>query len=113
MKVRDLMTRDPKCCGADTNLDEAIELMWANDCGVLPVMADGKLAGIVTDRDVCIAVGTRNCRPSDTTVKEVATRTVQICAPDDDVDTSMAAMRHAQVRRLPVFEDGKLAGFSR
>jgi len=110
MKVREVMTGDPKCCGPDTNLAEAIELMWTNDCGVLPVIEDGKLTGIVTDRDVCIAVGTRNCRPSETTVKEVATRTVHTCAPDDDVDTAMAIMRRAQVRRLPVTEDGKLAG---
>src|SRR5512141_768893 len=110
MKVRDIMTDNPKCCGPATNLAEAIELMWTNDCGVLPVMEDGKLTGIVTDRDVCIAVGTRNCRPSDTTVKEVATRTVQTCTPNDDVDTAMALMRRAQVRRLPVVEDGKLAG---
>lgn len=110
MKVRDIMTGNPKCCGPDTNLAEAIELMWANDCGVLPVVEEGKLTGIVTDRDVCIAVGTRNCRPSDTTVKDVATRTVQTCAPEDDVDTAMATMRRAQVRRLPVIEDGKLTG---
>jgi CBS domain-containing protein len=110
MKVREVMTGNPKCCGPDTNLAEAIELMWTNDCGVLPVMEDGKLTGIVTDRDVCIAVGTRNCRPSDTTVNMVATLTVQTCAPNDDVDTAMATMRRAQVRRLPVIEDGKLAG---
>lgn len=110
MKVRDIMTGNPKCCGPDMNLAEAIELMWANDCGILPVIENEKLTGIVTDRDVCIAVGTRNCRPSDTTVKEVATRTVQTCTPDDDVDTAMAIMRRAQVRRLPVIEDGRLAG---
>ena len=110
MKVRDLMTGNPKCCGPDTTLAEAIELMWANDCGVLPVLEDGKLTGIVTDRDVCIAVGTRNCRPSDATVKDVATRAVQTCKPDDDVDTAMAIMRRAQVRRLPVIEDDKLVG---
>ncbi len=110
MKVREVMTGNPKCCGPDTNLAEAIELMWTNDCGVLPVIEDGKLTGIVTDRDVCVAVGTRNCRPSDATVKDVATRTVQTCTPDDDVDIAMAIMRRAQVRRLPVTQDGKLAG---
>ena len=110
MKVRDIMTDNLTCCGPDTNLAEAIELMWANDCGMLPVIEDGKLTGIVTDRDICIAVGTRNCRPSDATVKDVATRTVQTCAPDDDVDTAMATMRLAQVRRLPVTEDRKLVG---
>ena len=110
MKVRDIMTGNPKCCGPDTNLAEAAELMWTNDCGALPVVEDGRLTGIVTDRDICIAVGTRNCRPSDTPVKEIAARTVQTCTPDDDVDMAMAIMRRAQVRRLPVVEDGKLAG---
>src|SRR6185436_3224169 len=110
MKVRDLMTGNPKCCGPDTNLAEAIESLWANDCGILPVIEAGKLTGVVTDRDLCVAVGTRNCRPSDTTVRDVATRSVQTCAPDDDVDTAMAIMRRAQVRRLPVIQDGKLIG---
>jgi CBS domain-containing protein len=110
MKVRDIMTDNPKCCGPDTNLAAATELMWINDCGVLPVLDDGKLTGIVTDRDVCIAVGTRNCRPSETTVKDVASRAVQTCTPDDDVHTAMATMRRAQVRRLPVTEDGKVVG---
>ena len=110
MKVREIMTGKPKCCGPDTNLAEAIELMWTNDCGALPVVEDGNLIGMVTDRDVSIAVGTRNCRPSDVKVKEVATRAIQTCAPDDDVDAAMATMRRAQVRRLPVMEDGTLAG---
>jgi CBS domain-containing protein len=110
MKVRDIMTDEPKCCGPDTNLAAATELMWTNDCGVLPVMEDGKLAGIVTDRDICMALGTRNCRPAETAVKDVATREVQTCEPDDDVHTAMAIIRRAKVRRLPVVEDGKLAG---
>jgi CBS domain-containing protein len=55
MKVRDIMTTDVKCCGLDTNLAAASELMWNNDCGVLPVLENGKLAGILTDRDICIA----------------------------------------------------------
>ena len=110
MKVRDLMTVNPKCCGPDTNLAEAIGSLWANDCGILPVIEAGKLIGVVTDRDLSVAVGTRNCRPSDTTVRDVATRSVQTCAPDDDVDTAMAIMRRAQVRRLPVIEDGTLIG---
>ena len=110
MKVRDVMTDEPKCCGPDTNLAAATELMWTNDCGVLPVMEDGKLAGIVTDRDICMALGTRNCRPAETAVKDVATREVQTCEPDDDVHTAMAIMRRAKVRRLPVVEDEKLAG---
>jgi CBS domain-containing protein len=106
MKVRDIMTKQPKACGPDTNVAAAAGLMWANDCGVLPVVDDGKLAGIITDRDICIALGTRNRPAAEIAVKDVATREVQTCAPDDSVETAMATMRRAKVRRLPVVSDG-------
>jgi CBS domain-containing protein len=110
MKVRDIMTDQPKYCGPETNLAAATELMWTNDCGVLPVVEDGKLAGIVTDRDICMALGTRNSKATETMVKGVATREVETCNPDDELPTAMATMCRAKVRRLPVVENGKLAG---
>lgn len=112
MKVRDIMTQEPRCCTADTNLAAAAELMWTADCGVLPVVEDGgKLAGIITDRDICIALGSRNRVPAETPVKDVATREVQSCSPDEDVHAALATMRRAKVRRLPVLADGgKVAG---
>jgi len=110
MKVRDIMTPQPKCCGLDTNLAAATELMWKNDCGALPVVDDGKLAGMITDRDIFIALGTRNRPAAEMAVKDVATRQLQTCAPDDDVNAAMAAMRRAKVRRLPVVSDGKIEG---
>lgn len=59
MKVRDIMTQGAVCCGPGT-----VELMWNRNCGMLPVVgADGKLQGVVTDRDICIAMGTRNRLP--------------------------------------------------
>ena len=111
MKVRDIMTEELRCCQPDTNLAVATELMWNNDCGVLPVVDDGKLAGIITDRDICIALGTRNRPAADMAVKDVAAHEVQTCAPDDDVHMAMAVMRRAKVHRLPVVNnEGKLEG---
>jgi len=111
MKVRDVMTKQPKCCGPDTNLATATELMWTNDCGVLPVIDDGKLAGIITDRDISIALGTRKQPAAEIPVKDVATRDMQTCTSDDDVHTAMATIRRAKVHRLPVVGDGgKLEG---
>jgi CBS domain-containing protein len=110
MKVGEIMTADPECCPSDTNLAAAAELMWKADCGALPVVDDGKLAGIITDRDICIALGTRNRPATEITVKDVATRDLQTCATDDGVNAAMAAMRRAKVRRLPVVSGGKLAG---
>lgn len=110
MKVQDLMTKEVKYCAPDTNLAAATELMWNADCGVLPVVEDGKLFGIITDRDISIALGTRNLRASDVLVGDVATRDVHTCAPNAELHTAMSVMRRAKVRRLPVVDDGKLKG---
>ena len=61
MRVRDLMTKTVVFCRHETNLAAATALMWDNDCGTLPVVSEsGKVIGIITDRDICIALGTRN-----------------------------------------------------
>jgi len=76
--------------------------MWEGDCGILPVVDDGELVGVVTDRDMYIALATPNARASHLRVGAVATKTVATCAPEDDVQAALAAMKQARVRRLPV-----------
>lgn len=110
MKVRDIMTGEVACCRLDTNLAAAAGLMWVRDCGVLPVVEDGRLFGIITDRDICIALGTKNRGATEVTVGEVCTRDVHVCGADDDIDSAMAQMRRAKVRRLPVVTAGQVAG---
>ena len=60
MHVKDIMTPDPRVCSPGTNLAAAAELMLDGDCGILPVVEDGKLVGVVTDRDMYIALATRD-----------------------------------------------------
>lgn len=111
MHVRDIMTENPACCAPTTNLAAAAEMMWNNDCGVLPVMNNDEVEGILTDRDVCIALGTRNRRAEEVSAGEIATREVETCLPEDDIHAAMATMRRAKVRRLPVVgRDGQLQG---
>jgi CBS domain-containing protein len=76
--------------------------MLDGDCGILPVVADGKLVGVVTDRDMYIALATRNKRASDITVGEVVQTPVHTCGPDDDVEAVLGTMKQHCVRRLPV-----------
>jgi CBS domain-containing protein len=103
MKVKDLMTPEPRTCTRKTNLAEAAALMLDADCGILPVVEpDGKLVGIVTDRDMYIALATRNKLASQLTVGEVTKTRVLTCGPDDDVQTALATMKEHHVRRLPV-----------
>jgi CBS domain-containing protein len=103
MKVSNLMTAEPRTCTRGTNLAQAAALMLDADCGILPVVDErGKLIGVVTDRDMYIALATRNTLASELTVGEVASRQVFTCGPDDDVQDALATMKQHHVRRLPV-----------
>ena len=102
MRVNEIVTTEPRTCSPETTLADAAYLMWNADCGILPVVESGQLVGVVTDRDLYIALATRNARASDLKIGDVATRQVMTCAPDDDVHTALATMAKARVRRLPV-----------
>ena len=112
MKVKDVMMGTPYYCQLDTNLGSAAELMWIGNCGFLPVMGDdGKIVGVITDRDICIALGTRNRLAGDVKVREVMTNRLFACSPDDDVHVAMKMMKEGVVRRLPVIVgNGTLVG---
>ncbi len=102
MRVKDIMTTEPRTCSPGTNLAAAAELMLDGDCGILPVMEQGRLMGVVTDRDMYIALATRDRRASQITVGEVVQAPVHTCGPDDDVQAALATMKRYRVRRLPV-----------
>lgn len=106
MTAKDFMTADPKVCNPDTTVAEAAKLMWEGDCGILPVVDNGELIGVVTDRDMYIALATRDERASHLRVGAVATKAVVTCAPEDEIGVALAAMRHSRVRRLPVIGFG-------
>jgi CBS domain-containing protein len=102
VKVKDIMTSEPRTCSLGTNLAAAAALMLDGDCGILPVVEDGTLVGIVTDRDMYIALATRDRRASEMTVREVVRAPVYTCGPDDDVQAALETMKQHRVRRLPV-----------
>jgi CBS domain-containing protein len=112
MKVRDFMTKAVVCCCPDMDLAAAVALMWDKDCGALPVVGDGgKVTGMITDRDICIALGTRNQRASDLEVRDVAYRQPRTCRPDDEIHTALKIISEGQIRRLPVVDGaGALEG---
>jgi CBS domain-containing protein len=111
MQISEVMTPGPIACAADTSVGEAARLMWEGDCGVLPVVEDRMLRGVVTDRDLFIALATRNARASELTVASVARGNPVTCSPRDDVHQAMGKMKAHRVRRLPVVDDaGVLVG---
>ena len=112
MKVQDIMTTAPETCRPTTNLASAVERLWRADCGVLPVTDDDATpVGVITDRDICIALGTRNRPAATILVESVMRRTVETCRPDEDVNVALDRMKARRVRRLPVLDgQGKLVG---
>jgi CBS domain-containing protein len=110
MKVKEIMTAQPKTASRDTTLAAAAHLLWGADCGILPVVDGGKLIGVVTDRDMYVALATRNRPASQLTVGDVTTGKAWACGPDDDVHAALDTMASKRVRRLPVTQDGALVG---
>jgi CBS domain-containing protein len=112
MKVKEVMMRTPYACHQETNLGTATELMWKGNCGFLPVLdSTGRIRGVLTDRDICIALGTRNVPAGTLTTGEVIHDKLFTCLPDDDVHDALQVMREGRVRRLPVITaDSKLVG---
>lgn len=104
MLVKDLMSSKVRACEEETNLAHAAAMMFEADCGFLPVTKNGKLVGVVTDRDICMATATQG-RPAQSIDVQVAMNSeVQTCSLDDDVTTALGLMADRQVRRLPVVD---------
>jgi CBS domain-containing protein len=112
MKVKEVMMGTPYYIALDANLGMATELMWKGNCGFLPVVnTEKKVSGVITDRDVCVALGTRNQTAGQVLVEEVVQRKVYACNPEDDIHVALQTMREGHVRRLPVVDfHGNLAG---
>lgn len=112
MKVKDVMTPDAKAIWITESLADAAREMWENDCGVLPIIKDGrKVVGILTDRDICMAAAIRDRTPSHISVEEVMNNKVYSATPEEDVAEALQMMREYKIRRLPVLNaEGELQG---
>jgi len=99
------MTQTAVTCDPETNVAAAVEMLWVHNYGMLPVVdPKNKLIGIVMDRDICIALGTRNQLPGDLTIGDVASAPVFTCKPDDEIHEALGTMSDHQVHRLPVVD---------
>lgn len=112
MLVQEIMTKGVSFCSPGTNAAAATEIMWTRNCGALPIVEDGRgVIGMVTDRDLLIALGTSNRNAADLPVGEVMNKDLSLCAPDDDVRDALKTMAQRRLHRLPVVDkDGALQG---
>ena len=111
MKLREVMTNPVIRIHPDETVSVAARTLTHYNIGILPVCGnDGKLCGLVTDRDLvtrCLASGRS---PVNTAVRDIMTSQVISARPDMDVSLAAGLMGREQIRRLPVVENGKLCG---
>jgi CBS domain-containing protein len=110
--VEKAMTSDVGVCYPSDRLSDAAAIMWHRDCGAVPVIDDERrVVGILTDRDIAMALATRGQRAAEVTVGEVMSSPVSTCTTADDAREAIEVMARAQIRRLPVVDGGgRLAG---
>ncbi len=105
-RIEDVMTGDVATCAEDTPLSAVGTLFREAACGVLPVVdADRRVVGMLTDRDVCLALTARDVRPSALTAREAMSRDVHGCRPQDDFERALQIMGTYHIHRLPVCDD--------
>ena len=112
MHVREIMNQPVITCSSDCALNVAAQLMWDHDCGTIPVVDhEGRLTGMITDRDICMAAYTQGLPLQAIPVASAMTRYALACHLDDSVNTAEELMREGQVRRVPVIDnDGRPVG---
>jgi len=105
MKVKDMMHKGVECVSPDTAINFIAKKMRDLDVGAIPVAANGKLVGMVTDRDITIRCVVGNETMSSIKAKDVMTSGVIYCRDNEDVEDAVRIMEGKQVRRLPVLNE--------
>jgi CBS domain-containing protein len=108
--IKEIMTRDVRACEPNATVADAAKVMAQGDVGPVPIVEDGRLVGIVTDRDIVVRVVAEGRDANVTTVKEIASTDLVTVAPGDDLDVALNLLAQRQVRRLPVVEGERLVG---
>ncbi|MFO7156702.1 MAG: CBS domain-containing protein [Pseudomonadota bacterium] len=109
--VRDVMTRNPRVLPPDATVREAARLMRDEDAGIVPVCQDGRILGVVTDRDLAVRFLAEGGDPDRVPVSEIMTGDVQVAMPDDLLVDAVRVMGEEHVRRLPVVDrDDRIVG---
>lgn len=109
MKVRDIMTRDIASVNPDDPVELAAQMMKEYDVGSVPVVDNGKVVGILTDRDITL----RNVAQGESgsqTVSSVMSSGLVVGTPDMEAKEAAKVMGEQQIRRLPIVEGGTLVG---
>ena len=107
MEIREVMTEHPQCCDMNASANDAARIMWERDCGAVPITDEsGRVAGIVTDRDICMAAYFQGLALSDIRLADIMTRRPCTFSEDGDLRAAEQLMQEHQIRRLPIVDRG-------
>ncbi|GAB6158752.1 CBS domain-containing protein [Desulfotomaculum varum] len=109
-QLKEIMTPQVATVSPQQTVQEAAQLMSQYNVGSVPVVENGRCVGIVTDRDIALRAVSQGHNPSTTKVQTVMTTGVVTGTPQMDVHEAANIMAQRQIRRLPVVENGRLAG---
>ena len=104
-KMRDIMSSAPVCMASTETVSAVAKAMKERGVGTALVLADGRLSGLITDRDITVRVLAENRDPLTTLVGEICSE-VAVLSPDDDVEQAERLIRERAIRRIPVLQDG-------
>ena len=111
MKIKDLMTRQIVSVSPEESTAVAARLLSRYNIGALPVCTgDGKLRGMITDRDIVLRCVAAEEDPQTLPIREIMTRRVVSVGGEEPVAAAAELMAKEQIRRLPVQENGKVVG---
>jgi CBS domain-containing protein len=108
--VRDVMMPAPLTVDARTPIQTAAQLMRQNDIGDVLVIEDGRLLGILTDRDIVVRAIAGERHPAATFAGECCSTDIEVVSADESTDRAAQQMRQHALRRLPVVDDGQVVG---
>lgn len=109
MKIRDVMTPNPRTVSPDDTIQTAARIMQSEDTGAVPVVSDGRVLAVVTDRDIVVRVVAEGA-PLTSPVRNIASQGVVCATPDMSTREASDLMSEHQIRRLPVVENERLVG---
>ncbi|MEX0644293.1 MAG: CBS domain-containing protein [Parvularculaceae bacterium] len=102
MKVRQVMHKGVHAREPSTPVSQIAKLMKSDDIGAVPIVANGKLVGIVTDRDIAVRAVAEGRDLAKATARDVMTSGLVCCGEDDEIDEAVRQMEKRKIRRLPV-----------
>jgi predicted transcriptional regulator len=108
MKIQEIMSKPAITCQVGDNLNTAAQRMWESDCGTIPVVNEGgRVVGMITDRDICMAAYTQGRVLQAIPVSNVMSKSLFSCRPEESLDAAERLMRDKQIRRVPIVDGDK------